>query len=109
MARLAPASGSVSTPPTTRSPKSPPQPDPQSRGSPLAEQGTDLRAVVGIPVGQHRGDDPAGVGVGGEMQHSPGPAPLGAVLRLQPLARTTELQTYAVHQQVHWRATRLRP
>ena len=26
------------------------------------EQGTDLRAVIGILVGQHRGDDPAGIG-----------------------------------------------
>src|SRR3954469_19538698 len=34
MARSAPASGSASSPQTTRSPKSPPQPDPQSRGSP---------------------------------------------------------------------------
>src|SRR3954464_6154106 len=42
------------------------------------EQGTDLGAVVGILVGQHRGDDPAGIGVRREMQHSPGPAPLEA-------------------------------
>jgi hypothetical protein len=34
------------------------------------EQGADLRAVVGIPVGQHTCNHLAGVGVGGEMQHS---------------------------------------
>ena len=71
------------------------------------EQGTDLGAVVGILVGQHRGDDPAGIGVRREMQHSPGPAPLGAVLLDQPLARAAELQPRAVHQQVHRRAPRL--
>src|SRR3954463_8086328 len=38
------------------------------------------------------------------MQHSPGPAPLGAVLLYQPLARAAELQPRAVHQQVHRRA-----
>ena len=73
----------------------------------LVEQGTDLGAVVGILVGQHRGDDPAGVGVRREMQHSPGPAPLAAVLLDQPLARAAELQPGAVHQQVHRRAPRL--
>src|SRR3954470_15180970 len=36
-ARSAPASGSVSTPPMTRSPQWLPQPDPQSRDSPLPE------------------------------------------------------------------------
>ena len=71
------------------------------------EQGTDLGAIVGILVGQHRGDDPAGVGVRREMQHSPGPAPLGAVLLDQPLARAAELQPRAVHQQVHRRPPRL--
>src|SRR4051794_21401320 len=56
------------------------------------EQGTDLRAVVDILVGQHRGDDPAGVGVRREMQHSPGPTPLGTVLLDEPFACATELQ-----------------
>ena len=56
----------------------------------VVEQGTDLGAVVGILVGQHRGDDPAGVGVRREMQHSPGPTPLGAVLLDEPLARAAE-------------------
>src|SRR3954469_24108763 len=41
------------------------------------------------------------------MQHSPGPAPLGIVLLYQPLARATELQPRAVHQQVHRLAPRL--
>src|SRR3954447_5920913 len=71
------------------------------------EQGPDLGAVIGILVGQHRGDDVAGIGVRREMQHSPGPAPLGAVLLLQPLARAAELQPCAVHQQVHRLAPRL--
>src|SRR3954447_16832465 len=44
------------------------------------EQGTDLGAVVGIPVGQDRGNDLAGVGVRGEVQYLPGPTPLGAVV-----------------------------
>src|SRR4051794_20159187 len=35
----APASGSASSPRTTRSPKSPPQPDPQSRDSPPQQAG----------------------------------------------------------------------
>jgi hypothetical protein len=56
----------------------------------LVEQSADLRAVVGILVGQHRGDDPPGVGVRREMQHSPRPAPLGAVLLHQPLARAAQ-------------------
>ena len=33
----------------------------------LFEQGADLRAVIGVPVGQHRGDDVADVSVGGEV------------------------------------------
>ena len=68
----------------------------------LVEQGTDLGAVVGIPVGQHRSDDPAGVGVRRKMQHSPGPAPLGAVLLHQPLARATELQPRAAPRDEEW-------
>src|SRR3954463_2474970 len=35
----------------------------------LVEQGTDLGAVVGILVGQHRGDDPAGIGVRVPARH----------------------------------------
>ena len=65
------------------------------------EQGAGPRAVVGVVIGPLRRDDPPGVGVRGEMQHSPGPAPLGAVLLDEPLARAAEPQTGAVHQQVH--------
>lgn len=60
-----------------------------------------LRAVIGIPAGQHRSDDLACVGVRDEVEHLPGPAPLGAVLLLQPTAGTAQPQTGAVHQQVH--------
>jgi IS5 family transposase len=44
------------------------------------EQGADLRAIVGVLVGQHRRADPPGVGVGGEVERPPGSAPLGAML-----------------------------
>src|SRR3954470_6988137 len=54
-ARSAPASGSASSPQTTRSPKSPPQPDPQSRGSPLRElQYRDDRTTLGPIVAVNR-------------------------------------------------------
>src|SRR3712207_8516589 len=43
----------------------------------LVEQGTDLRAIIGIPVGQHRRDDLPGVGIHTEVQLSPGPARAG--------------------------------
>ena len=33
----------------------------------LVEQGTDLRAIIGIPVGQHRRDDLPGVGIHTEV------------------------------------------
>ena len=48
------------------------------------EQGADLRAVVGVLVGQQRRGDPAGVGVRGEVQLLPRPAPLDAVLLIPP-------------------------
>ena len=51
------------------------------------EQEADLRAVIGIPAGQHRSDDLASVSVRGEVQHLPRPAPLAAVLLLQPSTR----------------------
>jgi len=54
------------------------------------EQGADLRAIVGIPLGQHRGDDLAGVGVRRKVEHLPGPAPLAAMLLLQPFAGTAQ-------------------
>ena len=55
-----------------------------------AEQGTDLRAIVGVPPGQHRGDDLAGVGVRRKVEHLPGPAPLAAMLLVQPVTRTAQ-------------------
>src|SRR3712207_9488841 len=67
----------------------------------LVEQGTDLRAIIGILVGQHRRDDLPSVGIHTEVQLSPGPARASAVLLHQPLASTTELQPRVVHQQVH--------
>ncbi len=51
-------------------------------GDPV-QQKTDLRAVIGISTGQHRGDDVAGVGVRGEVEHPPGPAPFAAMLVLE--------------------------
>src|ERR687894_3195898 len=50
------------------------------------EQGTDLRAIAGILVGQHRRDDPPGAGIHADVELSPGPAPAGAALLGQPLA-----------------------
>ncbi len=73
------------------------------------EQRTSLRAIIDIPVGQHGGHNPASVGVGGEVQHPPGPAPLGAVLLDQPFAGPAQPYSRAVHQQVHGRAPRLWP
>jgi hypothetical protein len=73
------------------------------------EQGPDLRAVVGILVGERRGDDAAGAGVRGEVELLPGSTSLGAVLLGQPLAGTTEPQPRAVHQQVHRPAPGARP
>src|SRR3954462_7578777 len=67
----------------------------------LVEQGTDLRAIIGILVGQHRRDDPPGVGIHADVELPPGPARAGAVLLNQPLAHATQLQARAVHQQVH--------
>jgi hypothetical protein len=57
-----------------------------------AEERADLRAVVGILVSQRRGDDPAGVGVRGEVEFAP-PAPrLRPMLLDEPLAGAAELQ-----------------
>src|SRR5215211_8306323 len=61
----------------------------------LIEQGTDLRAVVSVLVGQHRRDDPTRVGVGGKVQLAPATTPLAAMLLNQPLAGTTKLQPRA--------------
>src|SRR4051812_3427498 len=67
----------------------------------LVQQGADLGGVVLVAVGQRGGHDPAGLGVHAEMELPPRPAPLGAVLLDQPLARAGELQPRAVDQQVH--------
>src|SRR5215211_9100686 len=67
----------------------------------LLKQGADLRAVVSILVGQHRRDNPARVGVRGEMQLAPATTPLAPVLLDQPLTGTTKLQPCADDQQVH--------
>jgi hypothetical protein len=69
----------------------------RDKASDLIEKGADLRAVVGILGGQRRRDDVAGVGVRGEVQLSPRPASLGAVLLRQPLASATKLQPRAVY------------
>ncbi len=55
----------------------------------LVQQGSDLGAIIGVVGGQQRGDNPAGAGVHAEMQLSPRPAQLGAVLLMQPLAGAT--------------------
>src|SRR3954454_25350905 len=47
------------------------------------------------------GRDASGLGVHAEMELPPRPAPLGAVLPDQPIARAVELQPRAVDQQVH--------
>ena len=55
----------------------------------LVQQGADLGGVVFVAIGQGGGHDPAGLGVHAEMELPPRPAPLGAVLLDQPLARAT--------------------
>src|SRR3954468_13605827 len=67
----------------------------------LVQQGADLGGVVFVALGQGGGHDPAGLGVHAEMELPPRPAPLGAMLLHQPLARAVELQPRAVDQQVH--------
>jgi hypothetical protein len=65
------------------------------------EQRTGPGAVVGILVRQRRRDDPAGAGIRGEVEFAP-PAPrLRPMLPDEPLAGAAELQSRAVHQQVH--------
>ncbi len=74
----------------------------------LVEQRPHPRAVIGLLVGQRRRDDPPGVGIGGKMELAP-PAPRPcAVLFHKPLAGSAELQSRAVHQQVHGLAPRTR-
>src|SRR3954453_6798311 len=67
----------------------------------LVQHGADLGGVVFVALGQGGGHDPAGLGVHAETELPPRPAPLGAVLLDQPLARALELQPRAVDQQVH--------
>ncbi len=55
----------------------------------LVEQGADLGAVIDLLGCERRGDDLARLGIQADVQLPPGPARLGAVLLLQPLARTT--------------------
>src|SRR5215213_4055632 len=74
----------------------------------LVEQGTNLRAIIGILVGQYRGDDPPSAGIHADVELLPGPALAGSMLLGQPLASTTELQPRAVYQQVDGLSTRSR-
>ena len=72
----------------------------------LVEQGADPRAVVAVVAGQHRRDDPPGVGVRGEVQLLPRPARPAAVLLDQPLPGPAQTQPRAVDQQVRRLASR---
>jgi hypothetical protein len=66
----------------------------------LIEQRANLSRIVHLFAGQRRGHDLPGVGIHTEVQLSPRPARPGAMLLDQPFARTAQLQTGAVHQQV---------
>jgi len=66
----------------------------------LVEQRIDLRAIINITAGQLQGEDLSGLSIDTDVQLSPGPAFLGAVLLDQPLAGSTQPQACAVHQQV---------
>ena len=63
----------------------------------LVEQGADLGAVADLLGRERGGDDLAALGIQADMQFSPGPARLGAVLFQQPLARAAQAQARAVH------------
>src|SRR5829696_7922091 len=67
----------------------------------LVEQGANLRPVINIVARQRRRDDPARVSIYANVELFPGPAPSRAMLLDQPLARPTQLQARAVHQQMH--------
>jgi hypothetical protein len=67
----------------------------------LTKQRADLRGVIHIVRRQIGRDDLARLGIQADMQLPPGAAGLGAVLLDQPLAGATELQSRAVHQQMH--------
>ena len=53
----------------------------------LPEQGRQLAGVIGPVVGQHAGDDLAGVGVHGQVQLAPGPARPAVLLRVALVQR----------------------
>ncbi len=72
----------------------------RNRARNLLQQGTDLRAVIDILVGQLGGNDLSRVGVHPDMELSPGPRRPCGVLFGQPLTGTAKLETCAVHQQV---------
>jgi hypothetical protein len=52
------------------------------------EQRTDLHAVIGLPVRQHRGNDLAPVSLDSELEQLPDPPALGAMPLFQPSAGT---------------------
>jgi hypothetical protein len=66
----------------------------------LIGQRANLGAVINIIRGQHRSDDPPGVGIHSNVPLPPGSAPTGGVRLDPPLAGTTRFQPRAVHQQV---------
>src|SRR4030081_886380 len=72
----------------------------RNRSGNLLQQGTDLRAVIDILVGQVGGDDFSSVGVGPCMELSPGPTRLCGVPLAQPLTGTAKLESCAVDQPV---------
>src|SRR3954462_11510732 len=71
------------------------------RARDLVEQGADLVTVVNLAARQRCGDDLAAVGIHAKMKLLPGPTWLGAIFLDPPLARPTQRQARAVHQQVH--------
>ena len=67
----------------------------------MTKQRADLRGVIHVVCRQIGRDDLARIGIQADMQLPPGTVGLGAVLLDQPLAGATELQSCAVHQQMH--------
>ncbi len=66
----------------------------------LVEQAIDLGTVVHLLSRERGGDDLTRFGIEADVQLAPRPARAGAVFLDQPLARPTQLQPRAVHQQV---------
>jgi hypothetical protein len=62
----------------------------------LIEQRRYLRRIVGVLIRQGLRHDHAAIGINCQMQLAPCPARLRAMLRLQPLTRSVDLQTGAV-------------